>query len=109
MASRSYTWTLTARQERGTLWLSWNTSAPFRAQQGQISVYSSSSFPSKPQDNRRAWSWDNENNADWNTGLPWGSDWYCAWIAQMSPNGPYTYVVQLVTTGESDPASVTSE
>lgn len=111
MADRSYTWTLTAFQRQGNLWLSWKTTAPFRAQQGQISVYNGTSFPSNPQDNRKHWSWDNENGggSGWNTELPWGSDWYCAWIAEKSPNGPYTYAVQLITTGQSKPNSVTSE
>lgn len=109
MASSSYSWTLTAYQKQGNLWIKWTTTAPFRAQQGQISVYSNASFPSNPQDNRKAWSWDDQNNHDWNTNLPWGSDWYCAWIAEKPSNGPYTYVTQLITTGSSNPQSVTSE
>ena len=95
--SRSYTWTLTAYQNQGKLWLRWHTDAPFRAQQGQISVYNGNFFPSKPQDDRKVWSWDNEHTGGWDTGLPWGSGWYCAWIAEASPNGPYKYAVQLVT------------
>jgi hypothetical protein len=97
--SAQYTWTLTAYQQQGKLWLKWNTNAPFRAQQGQISVYKGSSFPSNPQDGRKTWSWDNENGggSGWNTGEVWGSGWYVAWIAEASPNGPYKYVVQAVT------------
>ena len=111
MAKQSYSWTLSAYQQHGNLWLKWSTDAPFRAQQGQISVYKSTSFPDNPQDNRKASSWDNENGggSGWDSGLPWGSDWYCAWIAEKSPNGPYTYVVQFVTTGGSDPKSTSSE
>lgn len=41
--SASFQWTLTAYEEQGNLWLKWSTTAPFRAQQGQISVYNSSS------------------------------------------------------------------
>jgi len=96
-SSATYTWTLEAKQQQGYLWLSWSTNAPFRAQQGQISVYQSGAFPANPQDNRKEWRWDNETQP-WNTGLPWGTGWYCAWIAERSPNGPYTYVVRLVTT-----------
>ena len=94
-----YQWVLEAYQQQGTLWLKWSTTAPFRAQQGQISVYQGEFFPSNPQDNRSKWSWDNENGggSGWNTGLPWGTGWHMAWIAQRSPNGPYTYVVHLVT------------
>lgn len=97
--SANYFWALNAYQLQGTLWLSWSTNAPFRAQQGQIHVYNGQSFPSNPQDATKAWSWDNENGggSGWNTGLPWGSGWYCAWIAQKSPNGPYAYAVQLIT------------
>ena len=93
----SYTWYLNAYQLHGNLWLSWSTTAPFRAQQGQIMVYSTPSFPSNPQDNVKAWQWDNVNSGGWDTGQPWGSDWYCAWNAQKSPNGPYAYAVQLIT------------
>jgi hypothetical protein len=97
--SKDYQWTLTAFQKQGMLWLAWSTTAPFRAQQGQISVYANP-FPSNPQDNWSAWSWDNDNGggSGWNTKLPWGSDWYCAWIAQRSPNGPYVYLATLKTT-----------
>lgn len=95
----SFTWTLTAYQDQGTLWLKWNTTAPFRAQQGQIVVYKDKVFPTDPQKDRKEWSWDNEHGAGsgWNTGLPYGSDWYCAWIAEKSPNGPYAYAIKLIT------------
>jgi hypothetical protein len=94
--SANYTWTLEAQQQQGYLWLSWRTNAPFRAQQGQISIYADQAFPSNPQANRKEWRWDGEAQP-WNTGLPWGTGWYCAWIAQISPNGPYTYVARLCT------------
>ena len=94
-----YTWTLAAYQQQGNLWLKWSTNAPFRAQQGQISLYKGSSFPSNPQDDRKAWCWDNEHGggSGWDTGQVWGSGWYVAWIAEASPNGPYKYAVQSVT------------
>lgn len=94
-----YTWFLTAYQQQGNLWLKWTSDAPFRAQQGQISVYAGSSFPSNPQDDRKNWSWDDDTSRSggWNTGLPWGSGWYLAWIAQAPPNGPYKYLLQIVT------------
>jgi hypothetical protein len=97
--TQPYNWTLVAQQIQGHLWLSWKTNAPFRAQQGQISVYNKQSFPVNPQDDRKAWSWDDQNGAGsgWDTGLPYGSDWYCAWIAQKPSNGPYVYGVKLVT------------
>jgi hypothetical protein len=96
-------WTLTAYEEQGNLFLSWQTNAPFRAQQGQIHVYSSDGFPSNPQDDTKKWTWDENgdstSNSPWNTGLGWGTDWCCAWIAQTGGSGPYEYVVQLVTSG----------
>jgi hypothetical protein len=99
IAHKDYRWTLEAKQKQGTLWLYWSTTAPFRAQQGQISVYATS-FPLNPEDNRKVSNWDNDNGggAGWNTNLPRGSGWNCTWIAQRSPNGPYTYVVTLTTT-----------
>lgn len=108
MASKTYTWTLTAKQERGNLFVHWSSDAPFRAQQGQIRVYNGSSFPSNPESDTKVWRWDNEGNP-WDTGQIWGSDWYIAWIAQRSPNGPYVYNVQLITTGKSDPRSAESK
>jgi hypothetical protein len=108
MAQASYSWTLNAFQSQGNLWLGWSTTAPFRAQQGQLHVYSSTDFPSDPTSNTKAWNWDDQTSP-WNTGLPWGSNWCCAWIAQKGSSGPYTYVVQLITTGLSHPDSTTSE
>lgn len=108
MAQATFGWTLTAFQQHGTLWLQWNTSAPFRAQQGQILVYNTTSFPSNPQDNVKTWAWD-DNSQPWNTGLPWGSNWCCSRIAQASANGPYVYFLQLTTTGISNPESLISE
>jgi hypothetical protein len=92
----TYTWNLEAFQRQGNLWISWGTTAPFRAQQGQLMVYSGQSFPFNPQDDVKTWKWDSEAGP-WDTGLPWGTGWYCAWIAERSPNGPYVYAVQLVT------------
>jgi hypothetical protein len=93
----SYTWYLNAYQLHGNLWLSWSTTAPFRAQQGQLMVYTGQFFPTNPQDNVKTWTWDSDGGSQWDTGLSWGSGWYCAWNAQKSPNGPYAYVVKLVT------------
>jgi hypothetical protein len=100
-ASASYTWTLITYQEQGNLCLKWHTTSPFRAQQGKIAVYNGQSFPADASKDIKKSSWDNENGggSGWNTGLTYGSDWYCAWIAEKSPNGPYTYVVKLVTKG----------
>lgn len=103
MASATYTWTLEAFEQQGKLWLKWSTTAPFRAQQGQIHVYKGSSFPSDPTKDTEKWSWDNENKPSWNTGLNWGTDWHCAYIAEASPNGPYVYMIKLITTGTMGP------
>jgi hypothetical protein len=96
-ANGTYTWYLNAYQLHGNLWISWSTTAPFRAQQGQIMVYNGQSFPPNPQDNVKKWTWDSDGGSVWDTGLPWGSDWYCAYNAQKSPNGPYAYIVKLIT------------
>lgn len=96
MQSGTYKWSLSAFQRQGNLWLAWNTDAPFRAQQGQIHVYKGQSFPQNPTDNSAAWNWDT-SNSPWDTGLRYGSDWYCAYIAQSPPNGPYVYMIQLTT------------
>jgi hypothetical protein len=102
-AHKDYRWTLKASQKLGNLWLYWSSTAPFRAQQGQIAVYAVP-FPTNPLLQQSASSVDFENGggSGWNTGLPWGSDWNCAWIAQQSPNGPYTYAVRLTTTAEEE-------
>lgn len=97
-AAETYQWVLTAYEAQGNLWLSWQTNAPFRAAQGQIAVYSGQSFPANPQNDIRVQVWDTDTTIPWNTKLPWGQDWYCAWIAQTGAfGGPYVYVVQLVT------------
>jgi hypothetical protein len=108
MAQATYTWKLTAFERQGNLWVEFDSDAQFRAQQGQVSVYNNP-FPPNPQDDRAAWTWDNPGVSPWNTNLHWGSDWYCAWIAQAPPNEGYVYAVQLVTTGGSDPESKFSE
>lgn len=103
MASATFQWTLEPYEAQGNLWLRWSTNAPFRAQQGQITVYNSDYFPANPQDNVRMWTWDDSNNSPWNTGLPWGTNWYCAYMAQKPENGPYAYVVQAITTKAMGP------
>jgi hypothetical protein len=97
MAEATFTWQLEAFEQQGNLWLKWSTNAPFRAQQGQIHVYDNERFPSNPQDETKKWTWDNHDNTPWDTGLEWGSGWYCAYIAEAAPNGPYKYLIQLVT------------
>lgn len=104
MAASTFQWALRAFQQHGNLWIEWSTTAPFRAQQGQISVYKGTTFPPNPQNDRVAWSWDNEHKPLWDTGQRWGSDWCIAWIAQASPNGPYVYVTSLITAGMSNPS-----
>jgi hypothetical protein len=93
----SWEWTLEAYQERGYLFFRWGQNAPFRAQQGQIRVYENS-FPANPNDRIRAWQWDDQTQP-WNTGLPWGSGWYCARVASVgNPNdNNYRYFLKLVT------------
>jgi len=108
MADSSFTWTLTAFQRQGTLWLSWSTNSPFRAQQGQIRVYNGG-FPTDPTADTKVTIWDDNTSNPYNTNLTWGSDWCCAWIAERSSNGPYTYFLKLVTTGQSKPDSTKSE
>lgn len=103
MAAATFQWTLEPYEAQGNLWIKWSTNAPFRAQQGQIHVYDTNSFPTNPQDNTKKWSWDDQNNHNWNTGLPWGTNWYCAYIAEKPSNGPYAYVVQTVTTKAMGP------
>lgn len=111
MSSNQYTWTLTAFQQQGNLWLKWSTNAPFRAQQGRITVYSGTNFPGDPTSNAKTWSWDDANGggSGWDTGLTWGSNWYCAWIAERGSSGPYTYVTTLVTTGATNAAATICE
>lgn len=103
MASANFTWTLEAFEQQGNLWLKWSQTAPFRAQQGQIHVYSGDHFPSDPTKETKAWSWDNEHKPSWDTGLKWGTGWHCAYIAEASPNGPYKYFIQLITTATQGP------
>jgi hypothetical protein len=97
-ATETYQWTLTAYEDQGSLWLSWQTNAPFRAAQGQIAVYSGQSFPSNPQNDVKVKVWDTATPNPWDTKQTWGKNWHCAWIAETGAlGGPYVYVVRLVT------------
>ena len=96
MKKAAFEWWLKAYEKQGNLWLEWGTNSPFRAQQGQIHVYKGD-FPSNPEKDTKKWTWDNENTGGWDTGLRWGTDWNCAYIAQKSPNGPYTFFIKLTT------------
>ncbi|HJS00776.1 MAG TPA: hypothetical protein VJ780_07575 [Flavobacterium sp.] len=102
MEKSTFTWQLEAYEKQGNLFLKWSTNAPFRAQQGRIYVYKSG-FPEKPTDNAKAWSWDNEHKPEWDTKLPWGTGWNCAYIAEEPANGPYAYFIKLTTTKEMGP------
>lgn len=95
-ATKTYSWTLTAFQKQGNLWLEWKTDAPFRAQQDKIEVYAGK-WPSNPDSNSKSWTWADMGNSPWDSGLDWGSDWYCARIAQAPKNGPYVYVEKIIT------------
>jgi hypothetical protein len=99
MEKSNFTWQLEAYEKQGNLFLKWSTNAPFRAQQGRVYVYKSG-FPSKPTDNAKAWSWDNEHKPEWDTKLPWGTGWNCAYVAEEPSNGPYVYFIKLTTTKE---------
>lgn len=92
----TYKWELQLYEERGTCWLKWSTDAPFRAQQGRVCLYPGT-FPSDPTQ-AKSWSWDNENNHNFNTGQPWGAGWCAGYIAEKSPNGPYTYLIKTPVT-----------
>jgi hypothetical protein len=95
-------WTLDAFEKQGNLWLRWSTNAPFRAQKGRVYVYKGA-FPANPTDNDKTWSWDNENKPEWDTKLPWGTGWNCAYIAEKPADGPYVYFIKLTTTSEMGP------
>ena len=95
-ATGTFKWDLQLYEERGTCWIKWGTDSPFRAQQGRVCLYPGS-FPSDPTQ-AKAWSWDNEHNNNYDTGQPWGAGWCAAYIAEKSPNGPYTYFVKTAVT-----------
>lgn len=91
--SGTYTWNLKLYEYQGLCYIDWTTNSPFRAQQGQVGLYSGAP-PSNPQQ-FVVWSWDDINQPNpFNTGKPWGAGWSAGWIAQASPNGPYVYVLQ---------------
>lgn len=93
MPTVTFKWTLEPYQQRGNLWLRWNTNAPFRAQQDQIHVFEND-FPVHPTGPSK-WVW--ADKGIWDTGLPWGIGWNCAYIAQAPPNDSYVYVIKVTT------------
>jgi hypothetical protein len=83
----NYTWKLRIG-DNGNLLLEGDTDAPFRAQQGQLHVYSlGSTFPSNPDGKAEKWKWDNEAHP-WHVGVKWSDGRNVAWVAQQPPNGP---------------------
>lgn len=97
---QSYNWKLTTYEKQGNLFIEWDTSADFRAQQDRIVVFQNG-FPSDAGGSSKAWTWANSTSpaGGWNTGLTYGDDWYCARIAEKAPNGGYVYVEQIITKG----------
>lgn len=110
MATETFSWTLTAYEQDGRLFLQWNTTAPFMLTGGQISVYSGEVFPTDPEEDRVFWEWDDASFSPLDTKLPWkSSGWYCAHIAKASDEGAYVYVMQLIATNGANPESAGSE
>lgn len=92
----SYKWTVNLYEYQGKCFLSWNTDAPFRAQQGKVCLYAGK-FPKDPT-SAVAWTWDDADKNPFDTGKLWGTGWCAAYIAQASPNGPYVYFAQTPVT-----------
>ncbi|WP_430410093.1 hypothetical protein [Kordia sp.] len=99
-AKKTYSWELVTFEKQGKLWLEWRTDAPFRAQKDKIEVYKGK-WPHNPDSEATAWTWAESNSpvGGWNSGIEFGSDWYCARIAQKAPDGPYVYMEQIITKG----------
>jgi hypothetical protein len=103
----SFWWKLKAINKNGTLHIHAETSAPFRAQQGQIHVYrTNGGFPDDPEGKAEEWCWDNDAH-DWDTGLKWTSGMPVAWVAEKAPNGPYVLFLTLVTDAPTTEAQKT--
>jgi hypothetical protein len=96
-AQASFQWSLKLYEHQGRCFLAWNTNSPFRAQQGQVVLYSNG-FPQNPSEGIIAWTWDS-NPMPFDTGHIWGSGWCAAYVALASPNGPYVYFVKTPVTG----------
>ncbi|HEX4494634.1 MAG TPA: hypothetical protein VIE43_03105 [Thermoanaerobaculia bacterium] len=95
-----YSWSVELFEKQGRCWLSWSTTAPFRAQQGRVCLYANS-FPSDPT-KAVAWTWDSGDHPNpFDTKQTWGSGWCAAYIAEKSPNGPYVYLLKTPVTTES--------
>jgi hypothetical protein len=87
VAAQSFTWTLKAINKNGILYVEATTGSPFRAQQGQIHVYSPEDpFPADPAGKARAWKWDNDAQ-EWNTGLNWTPAWASPGSQRTPPTG----------------------
>jgi hypothetical protein len=107
VAAQSFTWTLKAINKNGILYVEATTGSPFRAQQGQIHVYSPEDpFPADPAGKARAWKWDNDAQ-EWNTGLKWTPGMGIAWVAEKSPNGPRVPFLKLETLGAESTRAAT--
>lgn len=107
VAAQSHTWTLRAFNHQGTLNIQASTTAPFRAQQGQIYVYAAGhTVPADPDNQAAAWAWDNDAHS-WDTGLKWAKGMHVVWIAEKTANGPHTIFLTLPTSNAEDKATAT--
>jgi len=93
----TFEWTLKLYENQGNCFITWDTSAPFRAQQGKVVLYAGG-FPKDPNDNVVTWAWDDADKKPFNTGKTWGTGWCAAYIAQASPNGPWVYFIKTALT-----------
>lgn len=94
----SNTWTLEYENRQGNLWLRWTSSNSVRPQQGKIEVYQNG-WPSNPDSDAKAWTWDDKVGDWWDSGLNYGPGWYCAYICEnySGNGGGYRYLIQVVT------------
>lgn len=102
-AKKSYEWTLTASNVRGTLHLSWSDSTPFIAQGDLIVVYDGGFPKDDPLDGVKVSIQALPGEKTWDTGLPYGPNWHCARIADklnlpvIPKLEPKAFIVKLVT------------
>jgi hypothetical protein len=92
--SGTYTWTINLYEYQGKCYIAWKTTAPFRAQQGKVALYSGP----PPSDPTRyvTFQWDDQPSP-YNTGQPWGAGWSAAWIGQQGTSAGYAYTYVCTT------------
>jgi hypothetical protein len=92
--SKSYGFTVSARNSAGKFLVEWKFDAVWRPVQSQVVLYKGDTLPKNPNSTYVDWQWVNSMQGSWDSSTKWGdADWVA--IVAKDYNGNYHYVVTL--------------